>query len=150
MNVEIMRAQATDAKQLADVYNASFYSDYIKYGECPGYNKTEEIMLLTMRKNAVYKIIFTGTIVGAISVKEISNQHYYLNSLCVTPEYASKGIGQQAMRFLDEEYSCAVHWALETPTDKIQNHYFYKKFGYLITKEYVNGNVPISYFERLV
>lgn len=52
------------------------------------------------------------------------------------------------MCFLDTKFANATNWALETPADKIQNHYFYKKFGYTVTKEYLDGNVLISYFER--
>lgn len=148
MILEIIRAQPQDAKRLAEVFNASFYSDYIKYGECPGYNKTEDSMLSGMKEYIVYKIIVEGVIVGAISIKKESDNHFYLGALCVIPDYANKGIGQQAMRFLDSEFPHAVHWALETPTDKTQNHYFYKKFGYKVTKEYTDGSVPVSYFER--
>ncbi|MGL5436976.1 MAG: GNAT family N-acetyltransferase [Lachnospiraceae bacterium] len=148
MRVEIMKAQPQDAKRLAEVFNDSFYSDYVKYGECPGYNKTEKSMLTGMKEYFVYKIIVNGIIVGAISVKEEANHHYYLGALCVIPEYANKGIGQQAMRYLDKEYPHAFHWALETPTDKMQNYYFYMKLGYQVTKEYLDGSVPVSYFER--
>ena len=41
MIIKIEKACRSDAKRLAEVYNMSFYSDYLKYGECPGYNKTE-------------------------------------------------------------------------------------------------------------
>lgn len=29
---------------LIEIYNASFYDDYIKYGECPAYGRTRESM----------------------------------------------------------------------------------------------------------
>lgn len=148
MCIEIKRAQGQDAKRLAEVFNASFYNDYVKYGECPGYNKTEDSILASMKKFIVYKIIVDGIIVGAISVKDEGDNHFYLGALCVIPNYANKGIGQHAMHFLDSEFSVAVHWALETPTNKTQNHYFYRKFGYKVTKEYMDGRVPVSYFER--
>lgn len=150
MDIEIFRAQSQDAKRLAEVFNTSFYSDYVKYGECPGHNKTEDSMLAGMKEHLVYKIVVEGIIVGAISVKQEPENRYYLGALCVIPDYANKGIGQQAMRFLDDEFPQASHWALETPTDKAQNHYFYKKFGYMVTKEYMDGSVSVSYFERQV
>ena len=91
-----------------------------------------------------------GVIVGAASVQVKADKECYLGALCVIPEYANKGIGQQAMSFLDTEFSSAKHWALETPSDKTQNHYFYQKFGYKVTREYMDGDVKISYFERLI
>ena len=43
MKIEFRQADVTDAELLIEIYNALFYSDYIKYGECPGYGKTKEI-----------------------------------------------------------------------------------------------------------
>ena len=64
MIIKIEKACRSDAKRLAEVYNMSFYSDYLKYGECPGYNKTENDILDNLQKRDVYKIIADGAIVG--------------------------------------------------------------------------------------
>lgn len=37
-------ATKSDANLLIDIYNSSFYEDFIHYGECPGYGKTKEQM----------------------------------------------------------------------------------------------------------
>ena len=50
MRIEMSRAQEADAKRIAEVFNMSFYSDFLKYGDCPGYNKTEESILTGMKK----------------------------------------------------------------------------------------------------
>ena len=42
--LEFRQADITDAELLIEIYNASFYNDYIKYGECPAYGKTKEVM----------------------------------------------------------------------------------------------------------
>lgn len=102
MIIKIEKACRSDAKRLAEVYNMSFYSDYLKYGECPGYNKTENDILDNLQKRDVYKIIADGAIVGAVSVRPDGDESYYLGALCVIPKYANKGIGQTAMRFLDK------------------------------------------------
>lgn len=39
MKIEYRQATVTDAELLIEIYNASFYSDYMKYGECPAYGK---------------------------------------------------------------------------------------------------------------
>ena len=44
MKVEFRKANIEDAEVLIEIYNAAFYSDYLKYGECPGYGKTKEMM----------------------------------------------------------------------------------------------------------
>lgn len=150
MQIEVTKAHHRDAQRLAEVFNASFYSDFVRCGECPGYNKTETAMLAGMEKFLVFKILADGCIVGAISVRQEADNRYYLGALCVIPDYAGRGIGTQAMHFLDREFPQAVSWALETPADKLQNHYFYQKFGYRVTKEYADGSVPVCYFERWV
>ena len=40
MLTEYINATKNDAKLLVDIYNAAFYSDFIKYGECPAYGRT--------------------------------------------------------------------------------------------------------------
>lgn len=148
MVIDIVRSMESDAGRLAEVFNLSFCDDYLKYGECLGYNKTEETMLSNMKNHEVYSIIFNRVIVGAISVKRVTATDYFLGALCVIPEYANKGIGQQAIKFLERQYRNATHWRLETPMDKVQNHYFYKKFGFEITKVYKDGNVLVALFDR--
>lgn len=41
MKIEFERATIDDVDKLIDVQNQSFYSDFIKYGECPGYNHSK-------------------------------------------------------------------------------------------------------------
>mgnify|MGYP001183436669 FL=1 len=45
MKIEYRKVDITDAELLIDIYNFAFYSDYIKYGECPAYGKTKEMMV---------------------------------------------------------------------------------------------------------
>ena len=35
MKIEYRQAVKEDAELLIGIYNAAFYSDYLKYGECP-------------------------------------------------------------------------------------------------------------------
>jgi len=37
---------------------------------------------------------------------------------------------------------------LETPADKERNHYFYKKCGFKVTGEFMDGNVKVVIFEK--
>ena len=41
MDIKYRKATVEDADLLIQIYNDSFYSDYIKYGECPAYGKTK-------------------------------------------------------------------------------------------------------------
>ena len=70
MEIEFRNAEITDAKQLVDIYNAAFYSDYIRYGECPAYGRTKEIMEQSILDFPKFLILCDGRSVGCISCKE--------------------------------------------------------------------------------
>lgn len=148
MNITIERASFDDIKGIIEVKNKSFYEDYVKYGESHGYNNPVEGITKTVQNNIAYKIQVNGDMIGYISITRKSDDDFYLNCLCVVPEYENKGIGQMAMTFIENQFPQAKHWALEALADKERNHYFYKKHGFQITKEYLDGNVKIVLFEK--
>lgn len=153
MEIKFERATIDDAEEIIKVRDKSFYKDYVKYGECPGYNNTKESMIniiSNIEDRSVYKIIFNNEIVGNISVRDNHDSTYYLSCLCVIPEYENKGIGQAAIKFIESEFPNATLWDLETPADKERNHYFYKKAGYKIVKEYMDGTVKVVLFEKRI
>lgn len=49
MKLSYRRAVDNDANLLIDIYNSSFYDDYVRYGECPAYGKTKEEMELSIK-----------------------------------------------------------------------------------------------------
>jgi len=150
MNIKFQRATIDDSDELIKVRNQSFYEDYVKYGECPGYNTSKETMANTILNKIVYKIICDNQIIGSISVKDNYDSTYHLGCLSVIPDYENKGIGQEAIRFIEKEFPEATLWTLETPADKKRNHYFYEKAGYNIIKEYSDGSVRLVLFEKKI
>ncbi len=148
LNITIERASLDDVKNIIEVKNKSFYEDYIKYGEGLGFRSTVEGITKTVQEKIVYKIQSYGDMIGYISITKKNDDDFYLNSLCVIPEYENKGIGQMAMAFMENQFPQAKHWSLEALADKERNHYFYKKHGYRITKEYMVGTVKIVLFEK--
>lgn len=150
MKIEFQKANMDDIEALIDVRNQSFYEDYVKYGECPGYNLTKETMTEIILNRIVYKIMCNNQIVGSISIKDSNDNTYFVGCLCVIPEFENRGIGQGALRFIESKFPNAEIWTLETPADKERNHYFYKKSGYKIVKEYMEGSVKIVLFEKKI
>ncbi|MBZ9623858.1 GNAT family N-acetyltransferase [Clostridium sp. FP2] len=148
MENKFERATINDVEALIDVRNQCFYADYVKYGECPGYNHSKESMTNAILNRIVYKIICNNQIIGNISIRDNHDNTYYFGCLCVIPEYENKGIGQEAIRFIESEFPNATVWTLETPSDKKRNHYFYKKAGYTIIEEYIDGSVKLVLFEK--
>lgn len=140
-------ASKSDANLLIDIYNSSFYEDYIRYGKCPGYGKTKEQMELSILKFPKYIIIKDRIPVGVISFENKGNENYYLNCLCVIPRYQRMGIGSQALQYL---LSICPKWkqiTLVTPSDKGQNIKFYtEKCGFNIAGKEMDGNVEVTKF----
>ena len=103
MQIEYKKAEISDAALLVDIYNASFYSDFVKYGECPAYGKTKEEMEQSINEYSKFLILCDGKPVGCVSCKETDPGVYYVGCLCVIPEYQGKGIGTAAMDFAKEQ-----------------------------------------------
>ena len=61
MEIEFRKAVREDAETLIGIYNASFYSDYVKYGECPAYGRTMEMMEQSIIDYPKHLIIFPFT-----------------------------------------------------------------------------------------
>lgn len=118
MEIKFERAIIDDAETLANVRNQSFYADYIKYGECPGYNVSKEHMIDSILNRILYKIICNNQVVGNIGVRDNHDSTFYLGCLCVIPDYENKGIGQGAIRFIESQFPNATIWTLRTPADK--------------------------------
>ena len=115
MKIEFARATIDDIDGLIEVRNQSFYEDYIRYGECPGYNRSKEAMIRTVLNRMVYTIMCDGKVVGNISINDNQDGTYHLCCLCVIPNYENRGIGQEALRFIESEFPNATVWTLETP-----------------------------------
>ena len=147
MTLTYKKATESDANLLIDIYNSSFYDDYVRYGECPAYGRTKNQMERSIFEFPKY-IIFKDSIpVGAISYKNRGAGHYYLGCLCVIPKYQGIGIGTQAFRYMLSICSDWRQITLVTPADKEQNIKFYtEKCGFNIGGKEMDGNVEVTEF----
>lgn len=148
MNIKIRTAIADDAKAAVTVLDAAFYSDFVKYGYCPGYHQSVETIKGSIETSNAFMILGDESAIGYIRVKSKGNGDYFLCCLCIIPECENQGIGQMAMRYLEQYFADAKHWSLETPADKERNCYFYRKCGFQTTQEYMDGSVKIVLFEK--
>lgn len=147
MKIEFREAVAADAKVLVDIYNASFYADYLRYGECPAYGRTPEMMKQSIIDYPKFLIVCNGRPVGCISCKEVESGTYEVGCLCVIPEFQGKGIGTAAMKYVKAYYQDWNRFTLVTPVDKTENVRFYtEKCGFRIQSEEMDGNVKVVRF----
>ena len=147
MEIEFRKADIADAELLIEIYNASFYSDYLRYGECPAYGRTIEMMKQSILDCPKFLIVCDSKPVGCISCKELQKGTYEIGCLCVIPEFQGKGIGTAAMEFAKSYYLEWKEFTLVTPVDKTENVRFYtEKCGFDIQSIEMDGNVKVARF----
>lgn len=130
-----------------DIYNASYYSDHLRYGACPGYGKSKEMMEESIRLCPKHIILCDGRPVGCVSCRKLGAGVYEIGCLCVIPEFQGKGIGTQAMRFVKTLYEDWEKFTLVTPADKEENVRFYtEKCGSRIVPSETDGGVELARF----
>ena len=147
MDIKFVLANIDDIEKLIVVQNKSFYDDYISYGECPSYNEAEQKILefIQSENEIVYKIIKDREIIGDIIIRRRENNRYYLRTISVLPKYQGLGIGQMALKYIEEIHPEAVEWELITPFKSYRNHHVYEKIGYVKVEEYKNSDVLIMF-----
>ena len=147
MNVEYRKAEIADAQLLIDIYNSAFYGDYVRYGECPAYGNTKEMMEKSIINYPKFIILHNNKPVGCVSCKKVEEGMYSVGCLCVIPEFQGKGIGTQAIKFITSYYNDWDKFTLITPIDKTENVKFYtEKCGFKIVDTEMDGNVKVARF----
>ena len=147
MEIEYRQAVIDDAELLVNIYNASFYDDYVRYGSCPGYGQTKEMMEESISKYLKHIILCDNEPVGCVSCIKKENGLYEVGCLCVIPEYQGKGIVTQAIKFIKTLYKDMERLTLVTPLDKKQNVKFYtEKCGFRIESTERDGDVELARF----
>lgn len=149
MNITFIRAKPCDAADLVKVYDAAFYADFVRFSYCPGYGKSVESMIESIKETEKYAISFGDRIIGAVSLRKIGENEYYIGCLAVVPEFQHQGIGQAAIRFVEKEYPDYKRLTLDTPVEKSENISFYvDKCGFKIIGEHDDGPVHVYTFEK--
>ena len=147
MITEYRKAVSEDAEMLVNIYNASFYSDHVRYGACPGYGKTIEAMEASIKEQPKYIILCDNKPVGCVAFKMLEKSVYELTCLCIIPEYQGNGLGTQAVGFVKTLCEDWEKITLVTPVDKEENVRFYtEKCGFRIVAAEKDGNVELVRF----
>ena len=147
IEIEFRPAVIEDAEVLVSIYNASFYDDYVRFGACPGYGQTQEMMEASISKTLKHIILCDNEPVGCVSCINLGEGVYEVGCLCVIPEYQGKGIGTQAICFVKTFYEDWKILTLVTPIEKKENVKFYtEKCGFRIESTERDGDVELVRF----
>lgn len=139
--INFIRAKKEDAEILLDKQIKTFDEDTRQTfnrpaGGPPGYDSLDALNK-EITENIYFKIMKDGEVIGGVHVTDMDSGHYNLTRIYVEPEAQNKGIGQQAIHFLEEEFSHVVKWSLDTPSVALRNHHLYEKMGYKKVNEMV-------------
>lgn len=147
MKIEYRKAALADAELLVNIYDSAFYSDYIRFGECPAYGKSKAAMEKSISEYPKLIILCDREPASCVSCKKISDRIYEIGCLCVVPKFQGKGIGTRAIKYVTSLHKDAEKFTLITPIEKKENVKFYtEKCGFKIVSTETDGNVKVARF----
>lgn len=151
MTITFERATPADAEALVKVQIAAFHHDAVLYPGVavdgpPGYNSVEA-MRKKIQEDDCYTILDDGQIIGGIVVYTMGQGHFHLDLIFIDPTYHNRGIGTQAIQFIEQTYPATL-WSLDTPSWAVRNQHFYEKFGYVKVKEETLPDIVLFGYEK--
>lgn len=114
-------AEEKDVPLLTNLYDRAFLEDFQRYGQCPGYGRSQEQMRDSLRRVPKQILLFGGVPVGVLSYERRDDNSVYLGCLCIVPEMQGRGLGTRAFAHMLEECPEVHRFELVTPADKAQN-----------------------------
>ena len=148
MTIQYRKANIEDAGLLINIYNASFYSDYLRYGACPGYGHAKEMMEESISSYPKHIILCDNVPVGCVSCKKTEAGVYEKRPPpSLEQSFQGKGRGTQAVQFVKTLHDDWEKLTLVTPIDKKENVKFYaEKCGFQIVSTEAVDNVELARF----
>ena len=93
-------AEEKDVPLLTDLYDRAFLEDFQRYGQCPGYGRSQEQMRDSLRRVPKQILLFGGVPVGVLSYERRDDGSVYLGCLCIVPEMQGRGLGTRAFEHM--------------------------------------------------
>jgi RimJ/RimL family protein N-acetyltransferase len=146
--LQIRKARPAEAEALAELSKRVFDDD-VNYGAPgpggpPGYDSASWQARM-MRLGDYWAIREAGELIGGMIVFRKAPGEYELGRIFIAPEAQNRGLGAEALAFLDEAYLFTRRWTLGTPQWNRRTRHFYQKVGYAEIGEDAHGGVL---FER--
>lgn len=133
MRLQFLKAGTADAVSLMCISKKAFDSDVevgaSSVGGPPGYNSLSFHTKMA-RMNCLYKLVDDYKIVGG-ALLFLKDDVLNIGRIFIDPEHFRKGYGIFMMQQIEESFSEAKVFTLDTPIWNVRTNAFYQKFGYV-------------------
>ena len=148
--------QEEDYEALTHMMKAAFDDDTRMHTDLQedgpvGYDDGSLIRKLNTKEGYISrKVCVDGEIAGMYTIYADGTE-YTLDMLMVNPALKGKGIGSKIWQHLEQTYTEAEKWHVETPDYSKRNHYFYVEkcgFTFLWENQYEDGEKSFVFIKE--
>lgn len=154
MNIELVKANESHAKEIWNMQKAAFAELLIKYQDfdiSPANEPLENVIMRLRQPFTYYYFIkFNGENIGAIRVVDKkSGETKRISPIFILPEYRNKGYAQAAISQVEKIHG-ERGWTLETILQEAANCHLYEKMGYCKTDKLkqVNSLMTLVFYKK--
>jgi len=154
MNISLIKSESKDAEIIHAMQIKSFMPLLEKYQDYETSPVNEPIKRIIDKINQSftdYYIIKSDSLdVGGVRIVKKNDKHYRVSIIFILPEYQGKKIGQEVFQMLEQIYSDANEWELDTILQEQRNCLFYEKVGYKQTGEtkVINDRLTLVVYKK--
>ena len=135
----MFKSESKDAEVIHAMQIKSFMpllEKYQDYETSPVNEPIEKIIDKINQSFTDYYIIKSDSLdVGGVRIVKKNDKHYRISIIFILPKYQVNGIEQEVFKMLEQIYSDANEWELDTILQEQGNCHLYEKVGYKQTGE---------------
>jgi len=154
MVIALTKSELKDAEIIHAMQIKSFMPLLEKYQDYETSPLNEPIEKIIDKINQLftdYYIIKSDSLdVGGVRIVKKNDKHYRVSIIFVLPEYQGNGIAQEVFKMLEQIYSDANEWELDTILQEQRNCHLYEKIGYKQTGEIkvINDRLTLVFYKK--
>jgi len=154
MNISLTKSSSKDAKIIHAMQIKSFMpllEKYQDYETSPANEPIEKIIDKIDQSFTDYYIIKSDSLdVGGVRIVKKNDKRYRVSPIFILPKYQGKGIAQEVFQILEQIYSDANEWELDTILQEQGNCHLYEKVGYKQTGEtkVINDRLTLVFYKK--
>lgn len=129
-------AKKDEIETITKISVEAFHTDYLVGMDAndgpPDYDSAQWHAKM-QAQNCLYAYVDDNGIVVGGAVLFASSEKVYVGRIFIAPKYHGKGYGTKLMNDIENAFSSANLFKLDTPLNNVRTNAFYKKLGYVQT-----------------